>query len=439
MAQTDHDVAIVGASAAGCAAATLLARLGLSVALVERSPDPAAYKTVCTHYIQASATPAIRRLGLAEPIEAAGGVRNSIDLWTRYGWIRDSDDGDLPFGYSIRREKLDPLVRELAAATPGVELLSGRRATELIERDGRIAGVRVAGRDGGEQELRARLVVAADGRSSKLAEMAGARTRSFPNRRFTYWAYFRDLPLAKPDRAQLWLLDPHVAYAFPNDDGVTLVAYWGLQSELDTFREDVDASVRAHFSELPGAPRLETGTPITKWLGKVDMPNVYRGCVQRGMALVGDAAQASDPMWGVGLGWAFQSAEWLADAVGPALTGGGDLDAGLSAYRRRHRRGLAAHHLLISDYSRGRRFRAIEKLIFSAGARDPEVAKHMHRFAGRTIGVHQFLSPAMLARASLTLARRAPRLEQEPPSGDGGSGASGPNGRGEHATERIGA
>ena len=60
---SEYDVAVVGASVAGCTAAALLGRAGANVALLEQRPDPAAYKTVCTHFIQASATPTIERLG----------------------------------------------------------------------------------------------------------------------------------------------------------------------------------------------------------------------------------------------------------------------------------------------------------------------------------------------------------------------------------------
>ena len=38
-----------------------------------------------------------------------------------------------------------------------------------------------------------------------------------------------------------------------------------------------------------------------------------RNPVAPGLALVGDAALATDPLFGVGCGWAFQTAEWLAD------------------------------------------------------------------------------------------------------------------------------
>jgi 2-polyprenyl-6-methoxyphenol hydroxylase-like FAD-dependent oxidoreductase len=131
----EYDVAVVGASIAGCTLATFLGRAGARVALLERRPDPSAYKTMCTHFIQASATPTIRRLGLAESIEAAGGVRNGIEAWTRHGWVRpelDESSRHPQYGYDIRRQKLDPMLRELAAGTPGVDLLLGQTAPELL-------------------------------------------------------------------------------------------------------------------------------------------------------------------------------------------------------------------------------------------------------------------------------------------------------------------
>ena len=65
---SEYDVAVVGASVAGCTTAALLGRAGAKVALLEQRPDPGAYKTVCTHFIQASATPTTRapRAGRAD-------------------------------------------------------------------------------------------------------------------------------------------------------------------------------------------------------------------------------------------------------------------------------------------------------------------------------------------------------------------------------------
>jgi 2-polyprenyl-6-methoxyphenol hydroxylase-like FAD-dependent oxidoreductase len=181
----DYDVAVVGASIAGCTAATLFARAGLQVALIERHRDPNAYKALCTHYIQASATPAIGRLGLDTLIERAGGIRNGIDVWTRWGWVRARS---ATHGYSICGWTLDPILRRLAANTPSVYLMLGWRADDLLGQDGAVHGLMIRDRSGRPRDIRTRLVVGADGNHSRAAELAGAKTTTRPNSRFGYFA-----------------------------------------------------------------------------------------------------------------------------------------------------------------------------------------------------------------------------------------------------------
>src|SRR4051794_6400130 len=94
-----------GGSPPGCATAGLLARAGARVAVVERSPDPAQYKRVCGHYIQASALPAIERLGVLGAVRAAGAVDLHSRMWTRWGWVTSDR---VPTCLNLRREKLDP-------------------------------------------------------------------------------------------------------------------------------------------------------------------------------------------------------------------------------------------------------------------------------------------------------------------------------------------
>ena len=86
-AMSDYDVAIVGASIAGCTAATLLGRQGARVALVESHADPDLYKRMCTHAFQASASRTFHRLGMLEALERAGAPRERLNIWSRYGWI----------------------------------------------------------------------------------------------------------------------------------------------------------------------------------------------------------------------------------------------------------------------------------------------------------------------------------------------------------------
>ncbi|PKV89675.1 NAD(P)/FAD-dependent oxidoreductase [Streptomyces sp. TLI_146] len=397
----DYDVVISGASLAGSAVAILLARRGVRVALLERRSDPEAYKVLCTHSITAGAYPVLDELGLVPALEKAGAIRNHARWYTRWGWIepRAAPGGpELPYGYNIRRSTLDPLIRSRAAQTPGVDLLLGHQVTGLVREAGRTVGVRASTPEG-EREIRARLVVGADGKDSAVAKFAGVPTRTHENARFGYLAHFRDLPL-RDGIAHAWFLEPDMAYAFPNDDGVTVLAVLPDKKRLPAFREDLEGSFRAFVQALPEAPPIDSAERITKITGTVNYPLHSRKATAPGVALIGDAALTSDPLWGVGCGWALQSAQWLAEAVAAAATGRGDLDSSLAAYARTHRRRLRGHQFLAVDYATARPFNPVERLVFSAAARDASVARHMHLFASRLIGPLRFLSPVALAKAS---------------------------------------
>jgi 2-polyprenyl-6-methoxyphenol hydroxylase-like FAD-dependent oxidoreductase len=401
--RNDYDAVVVGASLAGCTAATLLARGGARVALVERRPDPQAFKRICSHYIQASAVPTLERLGILDEIDAAGGVRSSARFWTRWGMIEPPGD-EIPPGVNIRREVLDPVVRALSAREPGVELILGHAATALLRDGSRIAGIELTGRGGRARRLRARLVVGADGRDSKVAELAGAAAKVSPHGRFAYGAYFGGpLPTGAPD-ATIWFLDPQWAAAFPTDGGLTFYGCMPTKDRLAAFRRDPDASLRSFIADLPEAPPILDSHQVSPVLGKLEMPNVMREPVAPGLALVGDAALATDPLFGVGCGWAFQSAEWLSERVAPALRGEEPLDAGLARYRRHYRRCLRGHASMIHDYATGRRLNLSERILFSAAVHDRRVAIGFGRFGTRIAGP-ETLGPT-LGRALAVHARR---------------------------------
>ncbi|HEY3960194.1 MAG TPA: NAD(P)/FAD-dependent oxidoreductase [Solirubrobacteraceae bacterium] len=387
----EYDVAIVGASIAGCAAATMLGRQGAKVALIESHSDPNAFKSLCTHALQPSATPVLERLGLVDSIVAAGGEPGDSYTWTRYGWFTYSDeDASSPFsgrsGWNVRREKLDPMVRDLAVHTDGVESMLGWTVTSLLRSGERVSGVVARGHDGREREIRAKAVVGADGRNSRVAKLAGVRTKVSENKRFIYFAYYRDTPLVTGSDPQVWLLDPDVAYGFPTDAGLTLLACMIPKERLEEFKGDPESAMQRVFAGLADGPRLDPAKRESKVMGSLDVPNLLRGPTAAGLALVGDAAMACDPLPGVGCGFAFQSAAWLSDELGPALKGDArEVDSALSAYASRHREGLRLHGKLISMYSRGGRFTPLLKLLYRGAARDQQLANRAMLVAGRWI------------------------------------------------------
>jgi 2-polyprenyl-6-methoxyphenol hydroxylase-like FAD-dependent oxidoreductase len=390
------DVVIVGASIGGCSAARLFALAGAKVALIERRPDAGAYKVVCTHQILSSAVPTIERLGLASLIEARGAVRTHAEAWSPYGgWMHFPTD--VPYGYGVTRWTLDPILRELAAGTPGVEFLPGWTVVGLLGDDGRPAGVHVETPNHEVRTIRARLVVGADGRGSSVAHLARVPGRMRPHNRFYYFAYWRGLrPITT--RACLWFLDPDGAATFPNEDDLTVVVAAPHRSRLREFRADPEGAYGRMVAALPDGPDLAGAERASKLIGKLEVPNVMRPAARHGVAFVGDAALATDPSFGVGCGWAFQSAEWLADHTCTALLDGGDLDAALERYRRTFRRRLGLEHWLIADMSSGRKLRANERAMFRAAANDPVSARALEEVATRRRSSLRLLDPRLVLR-----------------------------------------
>ncbi|HEX6454999.1 MAG TPA: NAD(P)/FAD-dependent oxidoreductase [Solirubrobacterales bacterium] len=399
-----YDAVIVGGSLAGCAAATLLARSGARVALVEKQPDPKAFKRMCSHFIQASGVPTLERLGWLEPMFDAGAIRTRVQAWTRWGWIKPPPPGNVCV--NLRRELLDPLMRERTAAEPGVDLMLGRAATQVLREDGGVGGVIVRGTDGEETALRAPLTVGADGRDSQVAKLAGLHDKQRPHGRFAYGGYFEGAAPASAPDASFWMLDPQWAAAFPTDSGLTFYAVMGTMDRLPEFKADPSAALVRFISDIPEAPPIKQGRLVEPVLGKIDMTNRQRGPVAPGLALIGDAALAVDPLFGIGCGWALQSGEWLADSVAPALANEEPLEKGLKRYKRRHARGLGGHAFLINDYATGRPMSAIERLVFSAAARDARCAEVFEAFGTREVGPERAF-PRLLRRAIAVNARHA--------------------------------
>ena len=233
---TDFDAVVVGASLAGCATAIHLGRAGHRVALVDKRPDPEAFKRVCGHFIQSSAVPALGRLGILAELDAAGAARGHARVWTPYGWFADPPGERRRTSLSVRREVLDPLLRRRAAETPGVELLLGHALTGTSRAP---EGRRVELSRG--PALTARLLMGADGRGSRTAALAGVRTRTSPNARFAYWGYFEGPPLGTGASVHIWFHGRDVGIATPTDAGLMLYVAFPGHERAKAFKRDMRA------------------------------------------------------------------------------------------------------------------------------------------------------------------------------------------------------
>jgi 2-polyprenyl-6-methoxyphenol hydroxylase-like FAD-dependent oxidoreductase len=171
------------------------------------------------------------------------------------------------------------------------------------------------------------------------------------------------------------------------------------RDRIPEFRPDPEAALRAFFAAVPDPPPLAESTLAGAVIGRLDMTNEARRPAADGIALIGDAALAADPVAAIGCGWALQSAEWLAEAVTPALTGDASLPRALKRYARRHRRELGGHARLLDEFARRETLSPVTRLLFKAAVTDERVSEKLGAYAGRLIRPSQLLTPATLGRA----------------------------------------
>jgi flavin-dependent dehydrogenase len=391
----EFDVAVVGASVAGCTAARLLAQRGARVALIEKRPSPDAYKVTCTHAILPPAAPVIARLGLEPLLYERGAIRTGAEIWTPYGGWLELPDG-ASRGWGVTRRTFDPLLRRLAADTPGVELLAG-----WALKDVRATGPAVIEVEDGSRRritIRSRLLVGADGRDSDMARLTRVPGRVLPHNRCFYYAYWKGVKPATDD-IRVWLLDPVGGAAhFPNEDGLSMLVAAFTRAQVPEVRADLETHYLRRLTGLPDGIDLRDAERVSKIMGKLEMPNIIRLRSRLGLAFIGDAALATDPLFGAGISFALQTGQWLADATGEALVAGADLEAALRRYRRRLLLRLGAHHWHIAGYSVGRRLNAPERLLCRRAARDPVVREAFSAFFTRERGPQTLARPLVLGR-----------------------------------------
>jgi len=317
-------VIVVGARCAGSPLAMLLARAGMRVCLVDRADFPS--DTPSTHGILPPGVKVLERLGLRERIEeVAPPVDRGFLAFDRA--CVDFDSCTRVAGaptFNVRRITLDAILLE-AAREAGAEARLKTPVTGLLRSGGRVVGVETPA-----AELRAPLVVGADGARSTVARLLGAVEyhRTAPQRIFL-WSYFEGIEEEAP---RIWLgsvgSDSFLASA--TDAGLFLAAFVAPIAR----REELRANREAGCAEgLDRWPELRDTLATGRRVGPVRMMSRWHGFFREsagpGWALLGDAGHFKDPTPGQGISDALRQAETMAPAIERALASGADRDAPL--------------------------------------------------------------------------------------------------------------
>ena len=340
----DADVIVVGAGPSGSTAAYYLAQAGLNVLLIEKSRFPR--DKVCGDGLTPRAVKSLVAMGV-DVSEEAGWLRNK-GLRVIGGGLRLELEwpelGNWPgYGLVRTRASLDEQLARRAQAA-GAKLLEGTTVTgPVLDDSGRIVGVETTAEieeksksrsrfdnaervHGSSVTYRARVVVAADGNSSRLSVAMGLRKRDDRPMGVAVRTYYTS-PRHKDDYLESWLdlwdgdrLLPGYGWIFGMGDGTSNVGL-GMLNTSDAFgKTDYRELLKRWLKSMPEEwgyveeNRTEPVRGAALPMGFNRTPHYHKG-----LLLAGDAAGMVNPFNGEGIAYAMESGELLARVVAQAL------------------------------------------------------------------------------------------------------------------------
>ncbi|MCA9897149.1 MAG: NAD(P)/FAD-dependent oxidoreductase [Ardenticatenaceae bacterium] len=343
MSMTDRDVIVVGAGPAGATAAAALAQKGYDVLLMDRHEFPR--DKTCGDAVPAGAIELLWRLGMQDKI--AQSVARG-ELYPVEGMLLVSPRGHelhAKFSHGVQgsdsyvapRIYFDALIQEHAVAS-GAEFCVGQAKAPIVE-NGKVVGVTVQG-NGRTQNIRARLVIGADGVTSAIARNLRPKTEQHndSHRAVALRAYIEDIE-ELPGEVEFYLYKeilPGYAWIFPTGNNRANI---GLGMRLDHFRKKKYSleNMLQDFLKMPAIKkRLLRGgqlRDIATWQlnfgSQKNLQHVFDGAI-----LVGDAAGFINPLTGGGIHNSLVSADLAAQVADEALKANDISRARMQVYER---------------------------------------------------------------------------------------------------------
>ena len=325
------DVLVIGGGPAGSAAVVTLARAGARVRVIDRAVFPR--HKLCGDTLNPGALSVLDRLGIGNDVRACALPITGMTV-TGPGAEVSADYPDGMRGMSVTRRCLDQLLLN-AAADAGACVETGLGISEPVLDRGRVVGVRLAVRGG--EVVRAPIVIAADGRGSRLAGRVNLSSYASTPRRWAFGAYFANVTRMSA-RGEMHIRRGAYIGVAPLPGGLTNVSVvLDRSAEAGHYTKTDQQTIvrRALNADAVLRDRFAAATqisPVTV-LGPLAVNARAAGCP--GLLLAGDAAGFVDPMTGDGLRFALRGGELAAHAALDELASGRPAYARLTTLRRR--------------------------------------------------------------------------------------------------------
>ena len=361
------DVVVIGGGPSGATVATLVAKAGFRVQLLEREHFP-------RYHIGESLIPetfwVLERLGMLAKLQGSRFVeKHSVQFVTEQGklsepfYFGDYKPHESSQTWQVTRAEFDQMMLD-NAREHGVDVQEGVRVLEVLFEGGRAVGVRAIDEAGVEREIRSTVVVDAAGQSCLIQDRLGLREWDPVLKKAAIWTYWKG---AKRDAGR--------------DEGATLVMqtkgkigwFWfiplqddivsvGVVAPFDYLFKGRDSKEleTIYFEEVDRClglqPRIANAGRVAPFSAAKEYSYRSRQVAGDGWVLVGDAFGFLDPLYSSGILLALISGAQAADAIAAGLAAGNTSAAQLGTWGPGYIAGMDRMRKLVCQFYDGLNF-----------------------------------------------------------------------------------
>jgi len=361
------DVIVIGGGPSGATTATLVAKKGHRVVLLERERFP-------RYHIGESLIPetfwVLERLGMLPKLRGSRFVeKHSVQFITEQGklsapfYFVEHKPHESSQTWQVTRAEFDQVMLD-NAREQGVEAYEGIRVLEVLFEGERAVGVVAVDEDGTKVELRAQVVVDAAGQSCLIQDRLGLREWDPVLKKAAVWTYFRGAQRAtgRDEGATIVMqLQGKVGWFWyiPLQDNMVSV---GVVAPFDYLfkgraSKDLEKIFWEEVARCPGVqPRIEGAECVAPYRAAKEYSYKSRQVAGDGWVLVGDAYGFLDPLYSSGILLALKSGALAADAINEGLAKGDTSSSQLGKWGADYSAGVERMRNLVCQFYDGLNF-----------------------------------------------------------------------------------
>ncbi|MFH1432624.1 MAG: NAD(P)/FAD-dependent oxidoreductase [archaeon] len=318
-----YDVIIIGAGPAGTITARRCAEHGLKVLVLEKRPEIGSPKR-CAEGIGLSEN--LFKLGYTGKERFVNQTINASMIFAPNG--HSIEIAAHPHGFIIERKVFDKFLA-YDAAKSGAKIYTKADVIDLIRTGGMISGVKVI-YNGEQKEISGRIIVSAEGVESKIARLAGLKTKNTLRTIEPGYQYeMANIDLKDPHKVCIYLgssIAPRgYIWIFPKGSHIANVGIGACVKDEKTAKYYLDRWIETQ-------PGIKKGSIIEENAGAIPIGGFLKSMTTDNFLAVGDAAHQVNPLHGGGLEESAYSAEIAAEVINEAIFTGDTSQKTLNKY-----------------------------------------------------------------------------------------------------------